>query len=131
MNVTVIKEDRVVAIDGEALNFDFELASNIWAIQWSGAEGHIEFKDGTPNEELTDFSGYQYLADAHATEKQRVADEKTKAQADMIANRTYAEKRKTKYDALNQFEMQYDDLVNTTTTWSDAIAAIKLEIPKE
>ena len=43
---------------------------------------------------------------------------------------TYADKRKAKYDLLNQDEMRYDDLINSTTTWQDAIAAIKLEYPK-
>ena len=38
--------------------------------------------------------------------------------------------RKAKYNLLNQDEMRYDDLVNSTTTWPDAIAAIKLEFPK-
>lgn len=42
----------------------------------------------------------------------------------------YSRLRKAKYDLLNQDEMRYDDLVNTTTTWQDAIAAIKAEIPK-
>jgi hypothetical protein len=130
MNVTVVKEDRVVMIDGEGLNFDYNLPANIWAIQWNGTNGEIEFNDGTPNETITDFSDYQYLIDAHATEKQRLADEETKAQADSVANLTYAEKRKVKYDALEQFEMQFDDAVNDTTTWIDAINAIKAEFPK-
>ena len=43
---------------------------------------------------------------------------------------TYAEKRKAAYDLLNQFEMQFDDAANGTTTWIDAINAIKLEFPK-
>ena len=38
--------------------------------------------------------------------------------------------RKAKYDLLNQDEMRYDDLMASTTTWQDAIAAIKLEFPK-
>lgn len=42
----------------------------------------------------------------------------------------YARSRKSAYDLLNQDEMRYDDLVNSTTTWPDAIAAIKLEFPK-
>ena len=42
----------------------------------------------------------------------------------------YARLRKAKYDLLNQDEMRYDDLMNSTTTWQDAIAAIKLEFPK-
>jgi len=42
----------------------------------------------------------------------------------------YARSRKAKYDLLNQDEMRYDDLINSTTTWQDAIAAIKTEYPK-
>ena len=43
---------------------------------------------------------------------------------------SYARSRKAEYDKLNQDEMRYDDLVNSTTTWQDAIAAIKASIPK-
>jgi len=42
----------------------------------------------------------------------------------------YARSRKVEYDKLNQDEMRFDDLVNSTTTWQDAIAAIKVAIPK-
>ena len=42
----------------------------------------------------------------------------------------YARNRKLEYDALNQFEMQYDDKVNSTTTWDDAIEDIKTKYPK-
>ena len=37
----------------------------------------------------------------------------------------YARKRKAEYDALNQFDIQYEDEMNGTTTWIDAITAIK------
>ena len=42
----------------------------------------------------------------------------------------YQRKRKAKYDALNQDEMRFDDTKNSTTTWVDAIDAIKSEFPK-
>ena len=42
----------------------------------------------------------------------------------------YQRLRKAEYDALNQFEMQYDDQINGTTTWIDAIQAIKDKYPK-
>ena len=42
----------------------------------------------------------------------------------------YARLRKAKYDLLNQDEMRFDDTVNSTTTWVDAINAIKVEHPK-
>lgn len=45
-------------------------------------------------------------------------------------NNQYARDRKARYDALNQFEMQYDDAVNGTTTWVDAINDIKARFPK-
>jgi len=50
---------------------------------------------------------------------------------DILDTRDYAEKRKSKYDALEQFEMQFDDSINGTATWVDAIKDIKAEIPKE
>ncbi len=42
----------------------------------------------------------------------------------------YSRLRKAKYDLLNQFEMRFDDQVNSTTTWVDAINAIKTAHPK-
>jgi len=42
----------------------------------------------------------------------------------------YARTRKAKYDLLNQDELRFDDQVNSTTTWVDAINAIKAAHPK-
>ena len=42
----------------------------------------------------------------------------------------YARKRKEEYDQLNQFEMQFDDKENSTTTWVDKINEIKGRHPK-
>ena len=47
-----------------------------------------------------------------------------------LALTKYARDRKQAYDALNQFEMQFDDNANGTTTWVDAINAIKAKYPK-
>jgi hypothetical protein len=132
MNITVVNKDKVIVIDGEGLNFDFTLADNIWAIQWNGTLGHIEFSDGTPNEELTDFSDYQYLADAHATEKQRLADEATQVEVDRIANMTYADHRETEYPP---YEDYLDGIVKGDTAQVDKYIAdcqaVKLKYPKE
>jgi len=130
MNVCVIKEDRVVMIDGEGINFDFDLPSNVWAIQWNGTSGHIEYNDGTPNEELTDFSDYQYLVDGYATEEKNIKELLTLEDEGRLSSQTYSLKREIKYSELNQFEMQFDDQRDGTTTWLDAINAIKSEIPK-
>ena len=57
-----------------------------------------------------------------ATELKRLEDE--------YDAQEYARNRKIEYNALNQFEMQFDDEVNGTTTWKDAIEAIKTKYPK-
>ena len=42
----------------------------------------------------------------------------------------YARNRKAEYDQLNQFEMQFDDKEDSTTTWVDTINEIKGRHPK-
>jgi len=61
----------------------------------------------------------QSLVDAEVTRLQAVYD-----------SQLYARTRKAKYDLLNQDEMRYDDVKNSTTTWVDAIDAIKAAHPK-
>jgi len=127
MQISIVKEDKVVMIDGEGINFDFTLPANVWAIQWNGSKGEIEFNDGTPNEVITDFIAYQGLIDGHATEKQRLADVAVQEEADM----TYADKRAAAYPSLtDQADMAYWDRQNGTTTLDDAIAAVKDANPK-
>ncbi len=58
-----------------------------------------------------------------------ISTEQARLQAEWDSQ-VYARKRKAEYDALNQFEMQYDDEEDGTTTWKDAIAAIKTKYPK-
>ena len=42
----------------------------------------------------------------------------------------YSRKRKVEYDKLNQYELMYDDKVNSTDKWGEAITAIKNKYPK-
>ncbi len=42
----------------------------------------------------------------------------------------YSRSRKVEYDKLNQFELMYDDKVNSTDKWGEAIVAIKNKFPK-
>ena len=53
-----------------------------------------------------------------------------KLQTEYTANE-YQRLRKAEYNKLNQFEMQFNDMINGTTTWLDAINAIKTKYPKE
>jgi hypothetical protein len=51
--------------------------------------------------------------------------------ADMALEEVRA-KRQTAYDSIgDQLDMQYHDLLNSTTTWKDAIAKVKADNPKE
>ena len=45
-------------------------------------------------------------------------------------SQAYARSRKAEYDQLNQFEMQFDDDRDSTTTWVDTINEIKGRHPK-
>jgi len=58
------------------------------------------------------------------------APEFTDAEIAAYDSQAYSRSRATAYAALNQFEMQFDDAANSTTTWVDAINAIKQEFPK-
>lgn len=42
----------------------------------------------------------------------------------------YSRLREAEYAKLNQDEMRFDDFINGTSTWSDAILAIKEQYPK-
>jgi hypothetical protein len=55
--------------------------------------------------------------------------EVTRLQAE-YDSQEYARARATEYAALNQFEMQFDDQRDGTTTWVDAINDIKARFPK-
>jgi hypothetical protein len=128
MNVTIVKEDRVVMVDGHTLNFDFTMADNIWAIQWNGSVGEVEYNDGTPNLELDTFSEYQYVVDAYTQEKQRLEIEIAQADSDRIANMTYADKRAEEYPEVVD---QLDDIFhNGIEGWKVTIQGIKDKYPK-
>jgi len=95
---------------------------------WSGEEGDIDRDYTAPTvEELTEsLEANAYVPTAPIPIWQL---EKYESEAAYIANE-YARDRKAKYDLLNQDEMRFDDTVNSTTTWVDAILAIKAAHPK-
>ena len=131
MQISIVNEDKVIVLDGEGLNFDFTLADNIWAIQWDGTTGEIEYNDGTPRLELTDFSDYQYLVDGFNTEKQRLSDEVAQAEADRIANMTYSDFRREAYPPVTDY---LDGIVKGDTAQVDKYIAdclaVKAKYPK-
>ena len=53
------------------------------------------------------------------------------AEAEYVAKEKYKDDRRAAYPDLGeQMDMQYHDLVDGTTTWKDAIAAVKAAHPK-
>jgi len=134
MNISIIKLDTTVVIDGLGYS-DLDVssvASTIHAIQFDTetSTGHIEHTDGT-NEVITSIADYQSIVDSHISQKStNDATAATEAADDAALEATYSLRRKRAYDLLNQFEMRFDDLENSTTTWYDAIVAIKTEYPK-
>ncbi len=130
--VTVTTDDNTMMLDGVAVTFDAGLDNNIWAIQWYGDTntGHIEYRDSTPNKDITEFPELPSLTEKHKQEvdKEQKADEDARVKA--ASNMTYADKRKVEYDILPQFEMIYDDKINDTNLWVEAIQAIKKTYPK-
>lgn len=75
-------------------------------------------------------------ADAYDINGNKVTLDESKIQAEVqrlqaeYDSQEYARLRKAEYDKLNQFEMQFNDQRDGTTTWVDAINAIKAKFPK-
>ena len=64
---------------------------------------------------------------------QREASEEAsreQAKKDTYDNAPWDAKRRVAYQKLNQFEMQFDDQRDSTTTWVDAVNDIKAQFPK-
>jgi|TARA_B110000211_G_scaffold77954_1_gene91407 hypothetical protein len=136
--LTIVKDDSFVAVDGFALEpIDCSsLASNIHAIQFDGTNGEVQYNDGTDNLAITAISDYSTITDlwtsAKATHDTAVSDAAT---AKTALEATHGWKRQndatTKYATVgDQLDQQYTDAVNGTTTWKDAIAAVKSAHPK-
>jgi len=136
--LTINVLDEWVAVDGVGL-FSIDcssLASNIHAIQFDGTNGEVDYNDGTANLAITAISAYSTITDlwtsAKATQDTAVSDTAT---ARTALEATYSWKRvndaTTKYASIGeQLDQQYKDAVNSTTTWKDAIAAVKAAHPK-
>jgi hypothetical protein len=136
--LTIIKEDSFVKVDGFGLEpIDCSsLAANIHAIQFDGTNGHVEYNDGTDNLAIDAISAYSTITDLWTTAKtaydKTISDAAT-AQTNLEA--THGWKRQydetTKYASVgDQLDQQYKDALNGTTTWKDAIAAVKAAHPK-
>ena len=126
--LTIIKDDSFVKVDGTGrVEVDCtSLASNVHAVQFDGTNGEIEYNDGTPHEAITSISAYDSIVAAHASAEE-TAEEAT-ARFNALG---YSDKRSQTYAEIGeQLDQQYHDAVNGTTTWKDAITAVKSAHPK-
>lgn len=58
-------------------------------------------------------------------------DEVIQAKREELNKKVYQDTRQRKYPSIGeQLDMQYWDSINGTTTWKDAIAKVKTDIPK-
>ena len=82
---------------------------------------------------LSDEGSGVFIKEWNSASPQPTVEEIETAHAEWEAEwnaKEYARLRKAEYDQLNQFEMMFDDQANGTTTWVDAINAIKARHPK-
>jgi hypothetical protein len=80
MDVRIVREDKMVQVNGEALYFDFTIDNNIWAVQFHANHGHIEYNDANiPNEDISSISQFQHIVDAHGVENERLKAEQIEA----------------------------------------------------
>ena len=66
--ITIVPDDQVVTVDSVPVWFTYSFASDINAIQWYDTYGVVEYREvineiNTPTrqENITDFSPYEYL----------------------------------------------------------------------
>jgi len=70
----------------------------------------------------------------HGTQESRPTDAEIQTEVERLDaiydSQDYARNRRIEYDKLNQFEMQFDDQRDDTTTWVNTINSIKSKYPK-
>ena len=134
--VAIIKNDNSVTVDGIGCHgIDLSaINSNVHAIQYNTTTntGHIEYVDATDNLIITSIAAYQSYIDTHtSTVAAEDAAEAEAATAQTNLEATYGYKRKMAHaDMGDQLDQMYHDAVNGTTTWKDAVAAVKSAHPK-
>lgn len=78
----------------------------------------------------TEYDGLEWLSEDVTKPTEEEINQEILRLQEEFNNTEYQRLRKAEYDKLNQDEMRFDDLVNGTTTWQDAIIAIKNKYPK-
>jgi hypothetical protein len=109
--IKALDANAQVVVNGEPSN-QTEYEANVKYISGADANGSAIYKD------TQDFTWSQ------------VSAKKTELQTD-YNNKQYQRDRADAYPSIqDQLDMQYHDAVDGTTTWKDAIATVKTDIPK-
>jgi hypothetical protein len=116
--ITLTEEERAI------LNHVVEDADD-WASRPVVTREHVDAKVAKHKQSYLDAQGDGYKT------RQQHEDAFAKEEQEQHDNVTYDVKRKREYNNLNQFEMQFDDQRDGTTTWVDAINTIKGKYSKE
>lgn len=130
--LTIIPDDKIVVVDDIVVVFDFEIDSDIHAVQWNGTEGHIEYKSGKQPLILSDIDDYQSYVSLHAEEKIKHDQANIQAEQDE-QNKTplYIRNRQEEYGEYGeQLDMIFWDRKNGTETWQNHIDTVKNKYPK-
>lgn len=133
--VTVIPEDKLIQVDGEALFFDYTYG-HIRAIQWHNGRGYIEYEDiGKINENITTEQDYNRVVlpyvEQWEAEKARLEQEKAEQEElspDQLIEKTvkeYEEKIQARLD--NFARPNYDGIMSCCTYASSHIPMYKIE----
>ena len=127
--LTIIPDDKVIIVDGVAVVCDFDIDSDVHAVQWDGSSGHVEYKS-KDNTTLSS-NEYESYVTLHSDEKIRQAQVIQDAETAALAP-LYERNRLSEYGTLGeQLDMIYWDGKNGTTLWQDHIDTIKSKYPKE
>jgi hypothetical protein len=109
--IKALDANAQVVVNGEPSN-QTEYEANVKYISGADANGSAIYKD------TQDFTWSQ------------VSAKKAELQTD-YDNKQYQRDRADAYPSIqDQLDMQYHDAVDGTTTWKDAIATVKTDIPK-
>ena len=98
--VTVVPADKLVIVDGQPLNFDFNAPGRMHALQWDGLQGHIEWKGyghEPPRNELLTADSYANRIEPYVKmweeEKARLEQAAAEAEAARLAEYNSEEAR--------------------------------------
>lgn len=131
--LTVMVDDNLIVIDEKAVSTDYDFPSNLWAIQWDGTEGEVEWTDG-PNTEATLSFVQPYIDSWNETSDANHEDRKQEEMAQdpvdyMRGQRTlklqetdeWALSDRTMTLAQTTYRQSLRDLPDHTTDWNPAI----------